>query len=205
MPANAANPAGGTLQPPGPPSAAAVLQSIVDKCNTSVSATKPPPDGSKKSCTKLGADKHECCEKAIEDHRNTTDPKGGNPPLEGERGYRRPTLVGDPPVGARPLAPLMPTGGARPNLGAAFAAGGSAIGAAFAALSGNCFPDAAILNADGSRTFVDFKFPCPPGHPSGKGISRGGQRTAMSPRQQASYDALGQGSGNGLALTILPT
>jgi len=99
----------------------------------------------------------------------------------------------------------MPTGGARPNLGSAFAAGGSAVGAAFAALRGNCFPDAAILNADGSRTFVDFKFPCPPDHPSGKGTSAGGRRTDMSPRQKASYDALGEASGNGAALIIRPT
>jgi hypothetical protein len=201
MPANAANPAGGTMHAPGTPVLGQdVLQKFVDECNTST----PPDDGkgNKKSCTKLGADKHECCEKKIKEHQDANPPKG-KPPLEGEQGYRRPELdANNNPV--RPIAPAMPTGGARPNLGAAFAQGGAAVGQAFAALKGNCFPDAAIINPDGSKTFVDFKFPCPPGHPSGKGTSRGGTRTAMDPRQQGSYDALGEACGNGQALTMLP-
>jgi hypothetical protein len=71
-------------------------------------------------------------------------------------------------------------------------------------MKGNCYPDAGILNADGSTTFVDFKFPCPKGHPSGKGTSKGGVNTTMSDFQQGSYDGLGFGSGNGPAITITP-
>ncbi len=135
----------------------------------------------------------------IEDH----NAKGKKPALEGETGYRRPALHDD---GSPVLAalPPIPTGGARPNLGAAFAAGGAAIGQVFSALRGNCFPDAAILNSDGLKTFADFKFPCPNGHPSGRGTSTGTSTPTMSPRQQGSYDALGFGTGNGTALTIYP-
>jgi hypothetical protein len=99
----------------------------------------------------------------------------------------------------------QPTNAPRPNLGAAFKAGGGAIKAAFAALKGNCYPDAAILHPPipgGPKTFDDIKFACPSGHPSAKGTSKGGAKTSMSPKQQASYDALGAGSGNGNAITI---
>jgi hypothetical protein len=200
MPANAANPAGGTMHAPGVPVLGQdVLQGFVDDCDKNTPATDA--NGNKKSCTKLGADKHACCEDKIKEHQDKNPPKG-SPPLEGEHGYRRPGLdANNNPI--RPIA-RPPQGGSRPNLGAAFAQGGAAVGQAFAALRGNCFPDAAIINPDGSKTFVDFKFPCPPGHPSGKGTSRGGTRTAMDRRQQASYNALGEAYGNGQAIALLP-
>jgi hypothetical protein len=72
------------------------------------------------------------------------------------------------------------------------------------ALKGKCFPDAAIVYPDGSKTFIDFKFPCPPGHPSGKGTSKGGRKGVMSESQQNMYDALGRSSGNGKAFPVAP-
>jgi uncharacterized Zn-binding protein involved in type VI secretion len=191
----------GEVQAPGAP---AVLEGIAKHCNDTVSPTKP--DGSKKSCTKLGADKHKCCEDEIQKHR-AANPENGDPPIQGEQGYKRPPLDSEnnPVLNDDGSCPAPePTGSPRPNLGAAFAAGGGAVKAAFAALKGNCYPDAGILNADGSTTFADFKFPCPPGHPSGKGISKGGASTSMSPVQQGSYNSLGIGSGNGPAITITP-
>lgn len=199
MPSNSANAAGGIAQPPGAPALTGQqqLEKFATECDASVSPTNA--SGKKKSCMKLGTDKHNCCDEKIEDH----NAKGKKPALEGETGYRRPALHDDgSPV--LPALPPIPTGGARPNLGAAFAAGGAAIGQAFSALRGNCFPDAAILNSDGSKTFADFKFPCPKGHPSGRGTSTGTSTPTMSPRQQGSYDALGFGTGNGTALTIYP-
>ncbi|HEX6750882.1 MAG TPA: PAAR-like domain-containing protein [Longimicrobium sp.] len=188
--------------------ARAVLAEIAKSCDGSVSPTHEdgPKKGQKKSCTALGTEKHACCEKKIQEHR-AANPENGDPPIEGEQGYRRPSLDQNnrPVANADGTFPApQPTGAPRPDLGAAFKAGGSAVREAFAALSGNCYPDAAILNADGSKTFVDFKFPCPEGHPSGKGTSRGGANTSMSPRQQGSYDGLGYGTGNGEAIVISP-
>ena len=200
---NSANPAGGMLQAPGVPAITgkAVLQDIAKYCDKHVPPNKKT--GGKKSCLKLGEDKHSCAEGKIQEHRRK-NPPNGQPPIEGEQGYRRPTLLSDN-TPARPLAPLSPTGGARPNIRAAFAAGGSAIGAAFSALRGNCFPDAAIIGPNGERTFADFNFPCPAGHPVGKkGVSTGASRPAMCPRQQNSYDALGMSTGGGRAIAIYP-
>ena len=185
--------------------AQSLLQDIATACNEEVSPTDEK--GQKKSCTKLGNEKHACCEGKIQEHRAKNKPNG-KPPVEGEQGYKRPQLGRD----NRPVreadgswAAPQPTGGPRPNLGEAFAKGGSAVREAFAKLKGNCYPDAAIFNNDGSKTFVDFKFPCPAGHPSGKGTSKGGARTQMSARQQGSYDAIGFGSGStSPAMTILP-
>ena len=186
-------------------SAQPVLQAIATTCDEEVSPTDA--SGQKKSCTKLGNEKHACCETKIQEHRAKNKPNG-KPPIEGERGYRRPKLDGDSkpvpgPDGSFP--PPQPTGGPRPDLAAAFAKGGSAVRQAFAQLKGNCYPDAAIINDDGSKTFADFKFPCPEGHPSGKGKSKGGVRTQMNRRQQESYNALGYGTGStSQAVTILP-
>lgn len=197
---NSANAGGGIAQPPGAPALTGeqLLQKIATDCDASVSPTNKKT-GKKKSCMALGTDKHNCCEEKIQQHNKTGKP----PKIEGEKGYKRPSLFddGSPML---PAAPPIPTGGARPSLAAAFAAGGSAVGKAFSAIRGNCFPDAAIVNADGSKTFADFKFPCPKGHPSGRGTSTGNSVPVMSPRQQGSYDALGFGTGNGTALTIYP-
>jgi len=180
-------------------SAEQVLRDIALKCDAD---TPPEKHGKKKTCLKLGEDKHKCCEGRIQEHRSK-NPPDGQPPVQGEQGYKRPQLDETNTVVEENFQ-LQPTGGARPDLRAAFKAGGDAIREAFAGLRGNCFPDAAIINPDGSRQFVDFKFPCPPGHPSGKGVSQGGAKTAMSPRQQASYDALGQASGCNLPSIVLP-
>ncbi len=200
---NSANPALGIAQAPAAPAMTgqAKLEEIAKYCDKHVSPNKKT--GGKKSCLKLGSDKHACAEGKVQEHRKK-NPQNGNPELEGERGYRRPALNSN----NRPAMPLQapqPTGGARPNLRAAFQAGGAAIGQAFAALRGNCFPDAAILGPNGEKTFADFKFPCPPGHPVGKkGISKGGSRPTMSPRQQGSYDALGLSTGGGTTVVISP-
>ncbi|MEM6296737.1 MAG: hypothetical protein AAGA54_36055 [Myxococcota bacterium] len=199
MTANAANPAGGIAQAPGAPALTGeeMLQKIATECDASVSPTNSK--NKKKSCMALGTDKHNCCEEKIRDHQKTGKP----PELEGEKGYKRPALHDD----GSPVLPAQvptPVGGPRPSLSAAFAAGGSAVGQAFNAIRGNCYPDAAIINSDGSKTFADFKFPCPKGHPSGKGTSTGTSTPVMSPKQQGSYDALGYGTGNGTALTIYP-
>jgi uncharacterized Zn-binding protein involved in type VI secretion len=199
-PANSAT-MGGVLQAP---TAAAVLTDIAKNCDQQTSPTDA--NGNKKSCTKLGNEKHACCESAIQEHRSK-NPPNGEPPIEGEQGYKRPALdqQNRPVPNADGTFPApQPTGGPRPDLAAAFAQGGGAVRQAFAALAGNCYPDAAIINADGSKTFVDFKFPCPEGHPSGKGVSKGGKKTSMSPSQQGSYDGLGYGSGNSEAITITP-
>lgn len=208
-PPNAATMQGAIHAPAGPPlTAEELLQNIANDCDKEVSPTheKGSQKGNKKSCTKLGTDKHNCCEEKIQEHQSA-NPPNGKPAVEGERGYKRPALNdGNRPVpnpnGSYPTP--SPTGGARPSLQQAFAQGGSAVGKAFSALKGNCFPDAAIINSDGSKTFVDFKFPCPKGHPSGKGTSKGGAKTAMSPKQQGSYDGLGFGTGNGPAIAITP-
>ena len=192
-----------------------VLKAIADKCENSVPARDEK--GKKKTCTKLGAEKHACCEKAIQDHRNA-NPPNGKPPVEGEQGYKRPTKRDQR---KRKPPPPTPISGSR---GAIFAAArdtaiaavgtlglvgkaakdfiGKSIGKA---LGGKCFPDAAIINPDGSKTMADFKFPCPKGHPSGKGTSKGGVSTSMSPEQQASYDAISKGTCDGPAEAILPS
>jgi hypothetical protein len=193
----------GNVQAPTALDAMETLQSIVNNCENSVPATE---NGKKKTCTKLGAEKHACCEKAIQEHREA-NPPDGKPPLEGEKGYKRPTKKEQ-----RKRKPSPPTSipGSRQELfnnavSDAIAAGtdvGESIGKA---LGGKCFPDSAIMNADGSKTMVDFKFPCPKGHPSGKGTSKGGVKTAMSPEQQASYDAISKGTCDGPAQTIMPS
>ncbi|HET6333278.1 MAG TPA: PAAR-like domain-containing protein [Polyangiales bacterium] len=200
-PANSAT-MNGEMQSPLP--AIQVLTDIAKHCDETTSPTTV--DGKKKSCLKLGEDKHSCCEDKIQEHRNKTPPDG-SPKIEGEKGYKRPALDDDlKPIKVDGEVPApIPTNAPRPNLAAAFKQGGSAIKAAFAALKGNCYPDAASLNADGSKTFYDFKFKCPPGHPSGKGVSKpGGKKPSMSPFQNASYSALGKGSGNGMAIAICP-
>jgi hypothetical protein len=181
-----------------------VLQEIVDNCNEDVSPADE--NGNLKTCTRLGAEKHACCERKIQEHREE-NPPDGDPPIEGEQGYQRPSENDrNNPFSA---GPPTPTAGSRSEAIAdaiSNIAAGMDRGRAFGqALGGNCFPDAAILNPDGSRTFVDFKFPCPEGHPTAnEGTSRGGANTQMSPLQQSSYDALGIGSGNGPAEVISP-
>jgi hypothetical protein len=205
----------GNIQDPETPDAMSVLQAIVDKCENSVPANDA--NGKKKSCTKLGAEKHACCEKAIQDHRNA-NPPDGKPPVDGEKGYKRPTKREQ-----RKKKPGPPTSipGSRAGIfaaardGAIAALAGMSLGAKAAkkfigkaigkALGGKCFPDAAIINPDGSKTMVDFKFPCPKGHPSGKGTSKGGVSTAMSPEQQGAYDAISKGTCDGPTETILPS
>jgi hypothetical protein len=202
-PPNAATLAG-LVQAPGAPAvdARALLQGIATKCDKD---TPAEADGKKKSCLKLGEDKHKCCEKEIQEHR-AKNPPDGKPAVEGERGYRRPQF--DAKGNVRPNADGSPFSatptGPRPDLAAAFAQGRAAIRAAFAAMKGNCYPDAAILGEDGSKTFVGFKFPCPAGHPSGKGISKGGKKTEMGALQQKSYDALSEATGGKGAFAINP-
>ena len=201
------------VQPPAVP-ALSILQDIAKDCDAQVSPTDAK--NNKKTCTKLGTEKHDCCEKKIQDHR-ALNPPDGQPPVEGEQGYARPALDGNNrpipnPDGTFP-APV-PVGAPRPNIAHAYATGGKGskiVGQTFKAMKNNCYPDAAILNSDGSKTFCDFKFPCPAGHPCGKTksgkqkISKGGAKTTMSAQQQGSYDGLCFGSGSSSpALVISP-
>ncbi len=195
----------GNVQGPQGPGQIQILQTMVNDCDKSVSPTDAA--GNKKSCMKLGNDKHKCVDDKIQDHQNQ-NPPNGSPPLEGEQGYPRPNLNPD----GSPIHPVPATPAPGPSRSVVFRGainhaiqtGGNVGRSIGRALSGRCFPDAAILGPNGSKTFVDFKFPCPPGHPSGKGTSKGGVRTNMSPEQQGSYDTLGLGTGGGQAITILP-
>lgn len=195
----------GLMQGPVPPALSAglsKLQEIADECDKPKVTSPTKSDGSKKSCTTLGTEKHACCEGKVQDHRDA-NPKNGSPPIEGETGYKRPELgPGNTVLMNQP--PAVPTG-PKPDLKAAFAQGKPAISKAFGSMKGNCYPDAAVLGGDGSKTFVDFKFPCPAGHPAGGGTSKGGAVTAMSKAQAASYDSLGRACGGWNTFVIRPT
>jgi hypothetical protein len=186
-------------QPPG----LILLQKFADECDCETSPTED--DGSKKSCSKLGEDKHACCEEKIKDHKKA-NPPNGDPPVQGEQGYWRPKAGQD--FDPRNPTAASPPRTVRPNRASlrGFAKklmrdhGMDYDSAMKAAFKGKCFPDAAIINPDGSKTFVDFKFPCPPnqGHTTSSGApyTGGAQPTAMSARQQESYNVLGYGTGS---------
>jgi uncharacterized Zn-binding protein involved in type VI secretion len=197
---------GGVFQTPV--AAFAFLQQAVDECNQDTSPTYEdgPKMGQKKPCTKLGSDKHACMEKKIAD-KNKEAQEDGKTGIEGECGYQRPPGSMDKlPFDRKTMfqnavADGIKSAGPSATAAQVKAAVKAAIGKA---LGGSCFPDAAIVHPDGSKTFVDFKFPCPEGHPSGKGTSKGGKKTQMSPRQQQAYDRLGAQSGNGKAFAVTP-
>jgi hypothetical protein len=197
---------GGVFQ--SPVMAFAFIQQSVDDCNQEVSPTHEydPKKGQKKSCAKLGTDKHDCMEKKIA-AKNRDAKDNGTTSIEGECGYKRPPgpltkLAKDrKTIFKNAVADGIASAGAGATPAAVKTAVSTAIGKA---LGGSCFPDAAIVHPNGSKTFIDFKFPCPPGHPAGKGTSKGGRKTAMSPSQQSAYDDLGVLTGNGKAFAVTP-
>jgi uncharacterized Zn-binding protein involved in type VI secretion len=194
-PSNSATPTG-NIQAPNP--GMDLLNKFANECENSVPAKDA--DGNKKRCTTLGTEKHACCEKKIQDHKPP-------PKLEGEQGYKRPTqaerTMRNPP---KPTAIEGTRQGLFSSAVQSAIAEKTDVGKSIGqALGGKCFPDAAIINPDDSKTMVDFKFPCPKGHPSGEYTSKGNVTTQMSKEQQASYDALSRGTGNGTAECIVPS
>jgi uncharacterized Zn-binding protein involved in type VI secretion len=190
--------------------ATATLQEMVNECELSTPKTEVVKGKRvKKDCMKLGRDKHECMEKKVQDHR-AANPRDGKPPLEGERGYTAPKLGPNntvlKPVPATSTRPFLSRVARTANRVAQLVKRGFPDNVANAIArrvnKGKKFPDGAILGKGGVKKFVDFKFPCPKGHPSGRGKSKGGVKTSMDKEQQAEYDTLGMGTGNGRAITI---
>jgi hypothetical protein len=199
---------GGEFQSPA--AAQATLAQWVKDCDQSVTKSK---GGKKKSCQQLGREKHDCMEKKIEDYRKKNPQSDPAPPghPEGERGYPRPPSDGSPFV--------TPPGGPGRNsvISGAIAQAkstiasqgltGSAAKKAVSqsigkALRGNVFPDAAINLGGGKKMFVDFKFPCPKGQPTGhkrgsrNRLSKGSSNTQMSESQRKAYTRLSAGTGS---------
>lgn len=191
-----------------PVAAFAFIQQAVDECNQDTSPTyeSGPRQGQKKPCMKLGTDKHDCMERKIAD-KNKEAADGSKTGVEGECGYKRPPgPMTKLPVDRKTMFKNAVDDGVKAaGSGATPGDVKASVKAAISkALGGNCFPDAAIVHPDGSKTFIDFKFPCPKGHPSGKGVSKGECKTQMSPSQQKAYDRLGAQSGNGKAFAVTP-
>lgn len=196
------------------PLGAAVLDDIAKACNDKINAEEQKAIAQKqkkRTCQKMGQDKHKCCDEAIEEHRKA-NPEDGKPPLEGEKAYKRPKFdkQGDAvqPVDTTPQAIDRSTAiknaiGALGS-GATKAQKGAAIGKA---LAGLVFPDAAILGPPPppiAKTFVDFKFACPASHRSKKKSTQKNYRPpSQSPRQAAAHNALGQATGGQSTTTIL--
>jgi hypothetical protein len=197
----------GTLPP-----AAAILDDIAKQCNDEVNndeAKQVQNKKKKRSCQKLGQDKHKCCERKIQEHRNK-NPKDGDPPIEGERCYNRPPKPdanGDiGPVDTTPLntdrAATIKSAIASCGKNPSRKAVSRAIGKA---LNGKVFPDAAILGPGNppSKTFVDFKFACPA---SNRKKSKKAKKSYRSPKQsraqEQAHNALGQATGGGKTITI---
>jgi hypothetical protein len=190
-----------------------ILQQMVNDCEMETPKTEVV-DGKrvKKDCMKLGREKHECMERKIQEHRDK-NPPNGDPPIEGERGYKAPKLGPNntvpnpvPPTQTRTwLSRAARTAAKVAQLVKKGFAENVAKAIAGRINKGKKFPDGAILSGTGEKKFVDFKFPCPKGHPSGRGKSKGGVKTSMDKEQQAEYDTLGKGTGDGRAITIRAT
>ena len=176
-----------------------LLRKIAKQCNEDVNndeAKQIENKKKKRTCQKLGQDKHKCCEGKVQDHRDK-NPPDGNPKVEGEKGYNRPKF--DSTTG-QPIQPvdktsLNTTRGAVIKAAAASVAkqGKKAIRAAIGkALGGTVWPDAAIVGPP--KIMVDFKFACPESHRSKKESTRKNYRPPkQSPSQQRAHNALGDG------------
>ncbi len=98
------------------------------------------------TCRSMGTAKHKCCDEAVK-KRNE---QGKEPELHPERGYKESTGAHDPDA-SRDWQPGMTAEDY------------------FKGISGRIFPDGAILNPDKSiNRFVEYKFQCPAGTPTGK-------------------------------------
>lgn len=205
-----------------PREALLTLQAWVKECDASVPKSK---GGKKKSCQQLGREKHACMEEKIEDYRKKNPHKTPPPAPPGhpepECGYPKPPVPPDPGYVTPPPGPGRSSiiqAAAAQGAAAAKAAGltGKAArkavsGAIGKALKGRVFPDAAINLGGGKKLFVDFKFPCPKGQPSGhkrgsrNKLSKGDSNTRMSKDQRETYQALNQGTGSSKrTLSITP-
>ncbi len=158
------------------PDAQKILNDIAKACSEKYNeiAAKEVRDKKKRTtCQKLGQDKHKCCEDKIQEHRKK-NPKDGDPPLEGEKAYKRPEFDKNgqavQPIDKNPVAisrgqaiqgAIAKATAANPGLtGKAMSkAIGKEIGKT---LKGLVFPDAAIVGPP--KIMVDFKFACPPSH-----------------------------------------
>lgn len=197
-----------------PRDALLTLQQWVKECDQSV---KKSEKGKKKSCQQLGREKHKCMEDKIQAYNDqkpcpTKPGDPGHP--QGERGYdsktgkeiaeKRGDLVkAGQAAGAKVVQDQGLTGKA------ARKAVGKEIGKL---LDGKLYPDAAIDLGDGKKLFVDFKFPCPKGQPSGhkrgsrNKLSKGNKNTKMSKKQRDAYKKLAKATdSNKPPLTISPT
>ncbi|MBX7084369.1 MAG: hypothetical protein K1X88_34505 [Nannocystaceae bacterium] len=191
-----------------------VLDKIAEACNNKINAEEAKQVANKKkkrTCQKLGQDKHACCEEEIQKHRDA-NPENGDPPIEGEKAYNRPRFDsnGDPVQPVNTATVAISRGQAITNAinslpaGADAAAKSAAIGRA---LAGLVFPDAAVLGPPPppqSKTFVDFKFACPASHRSKRKSTQANYRPpSQSPGQEAAHNALGQATGGQTTATIL--
>jgi uncharacterized Zn-binding protein involved in type VI secretion len=132
--------------------AAKILQEIVCACDSEIK-----PDATD-DCRTLGDRKHNCCEDKIQQH----NAEKRMPRLGGEQGYNRKTGVAVP--GSR-----MRLSG-EPFIGARDAVTGAFIPGYVHRIRGKMFPDAAVIDDFGRPAqFVEFKFGCPKGVPTGKG------------------------------------
>jgi hypothetical protein len=96
------------------------------------------------NCRQLGERKHKCVNDAIKNHND----QGGEPKLQGEKGYNEKTGA-EVPGASRDWKPGM-----TPE-------------AYFKGIAGKIFPDGAILDANGKvERFCEFKFQCPAGVPT---------------------------------------
>ncbi len=204
------------MQSPGMavPAGATKLDEIAKACHEKIQAEEDKAiknKQKKRSCQKLGQDKHACCEEKIKEHQDS----GDDPQLEGEKSYRRPTFdsqtgQANTPVNtattgldrnaliSQAISTTVTAAGAG---GATRAAISAAIGKA---LGGNIFPDAAVLGPGGEKTLVDFKFACPPSHRSKRRSAVAGYSPpGQSPAQSAAHTAIGQATGGGATITIL--
>jgi hypothetical protein len=193
-----------------PRDALLTLAQWVKDCDQSVPKTK---NGKKKSCQQLGREKHKCMDDKIKDFNDknppTDPPQPGHP--EGERGYDRSGSQLSKTRGEIVNEAKDAAIAANPTLSGK--ALGKAIGKEIGkALNGKLFPDAAIHLGDGKKMFVDFKFPCPKGQPTGQKrgsrnrLSKGGKNTKMSKKQRDAYTALSKTTGSTKpALTISPS
>lgn len=184
-----------------------VLADIARACNQKINDEEAKAVANKKkkrTCQKMGQDKHKCCDDAIKDRKPNKNPK-----LEGEKAYKRPRFnkkTGQPipPVSTKPvntdrgkvIQEAIASCGKNPSRKAV----GKAIGKA---LAGLVFPDAAICGPKGAKTLVDFKFACPESHRSKRKSARENYRPpGQSPRQAAAHTAIGQATGGGATATI---
>ena len=138
------------------------LQDMVCECDAQVT---PAPDD---TCMKLGEKKHECMNNKISRHRPP-------PKLQGEKAYNR--------ASGQPAAP--------PNTRMWLIGEGPK--EFFSRIRGNIYPDAAILDDYGRPVrFAEFKFGCPVGVKSGKGVSTGTAIPDWSKGQKDATIALGK-------------